>query len=156
MTETAKRRRRWPWIVLAAVLLPVCGSMAWRCRPLNTAERGMLGHWTFLESSIETRAVFYADRTFAIDGETVGSWSASPSTIWLRTPVTFAETAGLPWPTRLAFFIGHRLLSGSTGIEWDGPDRFILKEGPGGDMGTVFERATAEPPVADRQLAPSE
>ena len=155
MTETAKRRRRWPGIVLAAVLLPVCGSMAWRFRPLNTVERAMVGHWTFLATSAETRASFSTDRTFKMD-EVVGSWSVSGSTLWLRTPFTFAQTAGLPWHGRLSLFIGSRFATGSAQIQWDSPDQFILKEGQFSDRATVFRRATAEPPVADRPPAPLE
>lgn len=45
MTETVKRRHRWAWLVLAAVLLLVGGRVAWRSRPLNAIERRLVGDW---------------------------------------------------------------------------------------------------------------
>lgn len=46
-----KRRRRWPWMVLAALVL-VGGPLGWRFRPMNGAERQLVGTW---EESPETR-----------------------------------------------------------------------------------------------------
>lgn len=159
MTETVKRRRRWPWLVLSATLLLACVPIAWRLRPLNTAERALLGDWTALEGldgSVRTSTTFYADRTFAMDEELVGSWNASTSVVRLHTPLTLAQTAGYPWHIRLGVFIESRLASKSVEIQWDGPNRFTIKEGPPYNRETVFERGTAEPLVADLPVAPPE
>lgn len=44
MNEIAKRRR-WPWVVLAALLIVGGGPIAWRLRPLNAEERSVIGIW---------------------------------------------------------------------------------------------------------------
>lgn len=45
MTEIVKRRRRWPWVVLAAMLIVCGGPVAWRFRPLSAEERSVIGIW---------------------------------------------------------------------------------------------------------------
>ena len=44
MTDVAKRRR-WPWRILAAVLVLSGGVIAWQFRPHNSIERGLVGTW---------------------------------------------------------------------------------------------------------------
>lgn len=51
MPETVRTRRRWLWMVLAALVL-VGGPLGWRFRPMNGAERQLVGTW---EESPETR-----------------------------------------------------------------------------------------------------
>lgn len=46
MTETVQRRRRWPWMLLAALVLSIGGPVVWRLRPLNAEERAVVGVWT--------------------------------------------------------------------------------------------------------------
>lgn len=48
MTETVKRRRRWPWVVLTTVLIAVAWPLAWRYRPLNAEEQRLVGTWRSL------------------------------------------------------------------------------------------------------------
>jgi len=69
MSETVKNRRRWPWLVLFVLALLIGGPLAWRLRPLNSAERALLGEWYGAKASVRGRAVrgtviFSADRRF--------------------------------------------------------------------------------------------
>jgi len=45
MAETVKRRRRWPWGLLAALVLLIGCPVARRLRPLNAEERAVVGVW---------------------------------------------------------------------------------------------------------------
>jgi len=63
MTETGRRRRRWPWVVLAVVLLLVGGPIAWRFRPLNATERKLVGIWASASSPVQ-KMRFTAARGF--------------------------------------------------------------------------------------------
>lgn len=85
MTERSKRRRRWPWIGLAVVLLCVSGSLAWRYRPLNRTERALLGKWRPDEFS---RTANPADRiTLTADRRFV--WRMDDSGTAIRVPFTY-------------------------------------------------------------------
>jgi len=91
MSESVKKRRRWPWAILVAVLLLFSGPVAWSFRPLNATERALIGTWrlnAYNGTSSSHRRCFRADRTFeeivCSNGQTsttTGSWTASPESI---------------------------------------------------------------------------
>ena len=96
MSETVKRRRRWPCMVLIAVLLLVGGPIAWRYRPLTPTEFTLLGTWTFEDDGAQYEITLTPDRRFVEQTTTYtrdadgnfraatwsGSWSASGSTLF--------------------------------------------------------------------------
>ncbi len=45
MNETTQRRRRWPWLIVAAILLLIGGTASWSRRPLSASESALLGVW---------------------------------------------------------------------------------------------------------------
>lgn len=45
MPSTTPKRRRWPWVILAGVLLLVGGPIVWQFRPLNATEKALVGVW---------------------------------------------------------------------------------------------------------------
>lgn len=147
MSETTKKRRRWPWVILVALVLLIGGPIAWRCRPLTAVERAILGKWTRHDSADEYTVTFSGNRTFSMDDEVVGTWSASGSSFSLRIPLTIEDTAGRPFLNRVSLFLGNMLLSGTAEIRWDTPDRFsLIVEGPGE---VEFQRITADLPDPD-------
>lgn len=148
MTESGTKRGRWPWIALATAVLFVGGPLAYRLRPLNAAERSLVGHWAASSNIDELSAIYYSDRTFKMDG-LVGSWSASNSAISTRTPMAFSETAGMPWQHRVSLYLGSRLFADTVEIRWDGPDRFhaVGTYAAEGEPELSFSRSVAEPPV---------
>ena len=83
MIETVQKRRRWPWAVLAAVLLLIAAPIAWRSRPLNAAETALVGRW--VRAADGWSMEFRSDRIF-FEGPPPGpdpplEWSASEHTI---------------------------------------------------------------------------
>ena len=62
VSDVAKRRRRWPWIVLAGVLLLFAGTLVWKRVSLNAAEQKLVGTWSGDRLGMEL--CFFADRRF--------------------------------------------------------------------------------------------
>lgn len=114
MTEAAKRCRRWPWIVPGIALLVVAGLVAWRFRPLNAAERALVGVW--LADDAVMHFHFSSDRKFKVEwqgpkspsdmfpaGIGIGTWSASADQIVIRSPSpTLSQVLRFDarWPVR--------------------------------------------------------
>ncbi len=110
MTESVKKRRRWPWLVLASVLLMVVGGFPFtsRYRPLSHTERRLVGVWTtplpqtdaIADTTSTLHYYFNADRTYVIviesrlpppadstrvvrQADAQGRWSCSESAVTL-------------------------------------------------------------------------
>ncbi len=62
MSGTPMKRRRWPWIMLAAVVLFASPPLAWQYRPLNATERRLVGTW--ITPQTDEIYVFTSDRRF--------------------------------------------------------------------------------------------
>jgi len=128
MSETAKRRRRWPWLFLAALLVLVGGPVAWQFRPLTPAERALVGHW---RSSVHDADYHLSsDHRFQLtldlgDQESLpvrGSWTASGSSFHVR-----AVPGGSPWKNPLRHWCAWiSAPTESANIRLDGPDRFWM------------------------------
>lgn len=130
MSETVTRRRRWPWVVLAMVVLLVAGPLAWKYRPLNATERKLVGVWA-LVSQPEQKIRFSPSRrignnmhsttSLATGVETTefgdfqdfGSWAASSRGV--RVDLDPELMPPQPWFERVQF-VFLRLF----GIEEDG------------------------------------
>ncbi len=138
-----KKRRRWPWVVLVTTLVIVGGPLAYRFRPLNAAERALVGRWTDNGGEFATIFQLNPDRTM-VEDETVGSWSASGTALYLHTPLEATE--GLHWRARVSLYLSN-IFSPRIDIRWDGPDRFYIKGATRGEI--RFTRDTAESPVTD-------
>ena len=123
MSEAAKRRCRWPWVVLAAVLLLVAGSITWRFRPLNATESALVGHW--LDPAANVQVEFRSDRRLLADGQDIAAWSASEKAISLRYPPAFGDNASLHWPKRLVLYFRMLVVPLPYEFEWDGSYRMI-------------------------------
>ncbi len=143
MTETGTKRRRWPWAVLATALVIVGGPIAYRFRPLNAAERALVGRWTDNGGEFATIFQLNPDRTM-VEDETVASWSASGTALYLYTPLEATE--GMHWRARVSHYLSN-FLSPRTEIRWDGPDCFYVKGETRGEIRYI--RDTAESPVND-------
>lgn len=90
MSGTRKKRRRWPWILLAAVVLFAGPPLAWRYRPLNATERGLVGTW--ITPQTDEIYVFTPDRRFRYSlgvrpRSTIleGSWQGGGGHLQLRS-----------------------------------------------------------------------
>ena len=111
MTETAKRRRRWPWIVLAGVLILIAGALAWPFRPLNPTEQQLVGRWLY---GSEVHIQFDANRRYHVPMFTTksgiseltfqerGNWTASDGQVTLFYD---ALDENLPWRVRASNFV---------------------------------------------------
>ena len=123
--STVGRRRRWPWVVLAAVLVLVGGPLAWRFRPLNATEKRLVGRWqsTFVDGSIYE---FRPDRRWkhSLFGER-GSWTAANGEISFRLDPSSPPLTVQPWLGRLKTFI-TRLDPSRVTIILDGPDLLLM------------------------------
>jgi hypothetical protein len=89
MTETVKKRRSWPWVVLSLGAVVLSGRFAWQNRPLNETEIWMLGPWTnwgadnpgnFFPESFQ----FEPDRRYSYNSDETGTWSAAGDEVQLR------------------------------------------------------------------------
>ena len=125
MTETAMHRRRWPWLVLVAALILMGGAIAWRFRPVNTAESAFVGRWVV---NADWSFQFYRDHSVVTwSTSDVRTWSASERTLSISDGITFGDLAGLPWRVRLSTYFRHLRNPHSGEVIWDGPDRFWWK-----------------------------
>lgn len=124
MSETVQKRRRGPWLALAAVLLVAGGLIAWQYRPLNAAEKALVGRWTLL--SADRKFEFRSDRRLLLDGESAGTWSASANSLSLRSWMSVRYLSGRLWLDRIGVFFQTRLFPCSRDVTWVGPDRFAL------------------------------
>jgi len=126
MTEIAKRRRRWPWVAAAVVLLLVGGSLAWRFRPLNSAEKAFVGHW---HDGSTNGFRFDANHCCAGDGAggevVTGTWSARGNTLSIRFRTELKDYANLPWQMGLSRYLETLLSPPSGKVKWDGANRFF-------------------------------
>lgn len=146
MSETTTgKRRRWPWLLLAASLLLTGGSIEWRFRPLNSTERQLVGTWIHADGR-DTRLQFSETRQF--DGTAIRvltdplnrtvyifepvegvRWTASENRIQLR--LAGDAGAGLPILTRLSIPF-RNLVLGKNVVEMpltiEGPDRIIVSD----------------------------
>lgn len=84
MPPSPTQRRRWPWVVGAALLLLIGGPIAWMSR-LNSMERALVGKWMTREGYV----TLDANRRFSIryretwsDPESTGSWRANETQIF--------------------------------------------------------------------------
>lgn len=141
MTETVRKRLRWPWMALAVVLLLVGGPIAWRFRPLNKSERRLLGTFevSFRDGVLGLQTpgfvleevTFYSNRQYVrriLDvGHPVvqrGSWEAGQDTITLK-PIS-PTGIGVPWHARLRAYVSELLQPRREAMGWDGPDCFWM------------------------------
>lgn len=147
MTETAKKRRRWPWAILVVVLLLAGGRIAWRFRPLNAAELAIVGKWAVTEPSGPI-AHFRPDHSVFLDGREIAEWSASANSLSLKYRVSIGDYPTLKWSARLSAYIKLRLFPQSYELTWDGADHFSL------DIGEFYRVPDAVPQVADRPASP--
>ena len=124
MSETVQQCRRGPWLALGAVLLVVGGLIAWQYRPLNGAEKSLVGRWTLVgaEEQVELRS----DRRLLCGGEPAGTWSASANSLSLRSWMSVRYLSGRLWLDRIGVFFQTRLVPCSRDVTWVGPDRFAL------------------------------
>lgn len=83
-------KRRWPWVVLAVVVLFAGPPLAWRYRPLNATERRLVGTWITPQALEVYR--FTPDRRFQYTWVTQtnspkmeGSWRCSADRIHLQS-----------------------------------------------------------------------
>jgi len=126
MSDTVKKPRRWPWIVLAAVLLLICGPIAWRTRPLNATERRLVGHWRCKDRDLMLSLA--ANRRFQMAEIPVnalpleGRWTATASSL-IIVPDAAPET---PLLTRAYSLASHLLSPVSTSLRWHGPDQITV------------------------------
>lgn len=121
MTETAKKRCRWPWFVLAAVLLLVAGTLAWQFRPLNATEQKLVGAWLckFRGQTYrfaENRRYQFIDSE--LDATQEGSWKATDSSLVLR-PDSDPESSLLD---RANWFVAGLLYPKTSTLEWRSND----------------------------------
>lgn len=126
MTETVKKRRRWPWVVLSAILVLTAGAMAWHFRPLNTAEKALVGSWRPPGALSDTEYRFDADRRCFFGGNYYGRWSASKDTVFVGAPVPFKVLARAPWHFRLAMYFESLVTPHAISINWDGENRVFI------------------------------
>jgi len=81
MSETVRKRRRWPYVFIGLILLAIAVPFAWAYRPLNAAERELVGTWAKVDSPGE-RLNLGADRTYTWTGiSTLTFPDAPPKTI---------------------------------------------------------------------------
>jgi len=63
MTETVKKRCRWPWVIGTVALALIGGPIAWEFRPLSATEKRLVGDW-YDPIQPEAGIRFYGDRRY--------------------------------------------------------------------------------------------
>ena len=144
MSETVTRRRRWPWVVLAVVVLLVAGPLAWKYRPLNATERKLVGVWA-VASKPEQKIRFSPSRRIGNnmhsttslatgvettefgDFEDFGSWAASSRGV--RVDLDPELMPPQPWFERVQFVFLHLFGIEDDGfpITFDGEDHLVFE-----------------------------
>lgn len=143
MSETVTRRRRWPWVVLAVLLLLVAGPLAWKYRPLNATERKLVGAWAPV-SEPNNRVRFMAthrvgrnsrSRVLLPTGgveddirhfEEFASWTANSNELRLTLDTEFTGSVSLPFRIQ---FMCYRLLgltAETTPISFEDENRLVV------------------------------
>ena len=151
MSVSVKKRRRWPRIVLAGLILIVGAPIAWRFRPLSAAERTLVGRWgstdglssfdlsanrRFHWESVDKGFVYGLSATHRsqpilfhmVDSRFLtmdGHWSATRSFLSFRDDVEPDNFPFLPWLGRMRAYAVVTFAS-TAEVHWDGPDRFEL------------------------------
>ena len=143
MTETVTCRRRWPWMVVVTVVLATGIPVAWRLRPLNQAERKLVGVWTedIPKTDIPGRYQFRPDRTFLYelhDGDwgqlRSGHWWCSGDQLLLRD--SFVSLYGWSDPVNhIRELIFDRPTPAVSPLQFDHEGRFVY-------FGTRFRAGT--------------
>ena len=105
MADDLKKRRLWPYIAVALLLLFVGGPLAWLFRPLNATERKLVGTWLFVSDGTQ-RMQFRADRRLAYSNgqdpvEDIATWTAAEDGLRLRIFADDVRIAKLGWYARL-------------------------------------------------------
>ncbi len=155
MSGTIPKRRRWPWIILAAVLLFVGGPVAWQYRPLNATEKALVGVWrggwptitelTFSPDRRYRRLIVRNQDRWPLSG---GAWHAADQQISMKQ--TFQERPDPPaFLARLERYFRRPKRSR---IEFLDADRFRLIESDGDTI--EFRREATETPYAGPILIP--
>lgn len=144
MSETVTRRRRWPWVVLAVLLLLVAGPLAWKYRPLNATERKLVGVWA-VASKPEQKIRFSPSRrignnmhsttSLATGVETTefgdfqdfGTWAASSDGVRFDPDPEFMPPQ--PWSERVqvVFLRLFGIEDDRLPIRFDGKDHLVFE-----------------------------
>lgn len=124
-----KRRRRWPWILLAIGLLLVGGPFALQLRPLNPTERALVGTWSEPAHGIRYRLT--ADRQVEMSNlsqawTSTGQWSASGDSLSLSPGTSAHIVAKRPWYLNLPFSLLRPFARRTYPLRLDGRDRIWL------------------------------
>lgn len=134
MTEALKKRRRWPWVLVALVLM-TAASFAWRSRPLNEMERALVGEWRSADPDRKLHVAIQLAanrryRTTVSGNETgtgTGRWTARGNTICFGQDVSFWGETGMPWRIRFQNCFNTLLTVETVDFRVDGPDRVWLE-----------------------------
>ena len=150
MSVTAKKRRRWPWILLG-VLLAAGGPLSWHLRPLNSTERSLIGRWKsvrgiatvtlssdgrFRWESVDEKFIEGFSATHRsqpllrhmVDSRLLtmeGTWSATSSSLSFHDDVDGDNFVFLSWLGRLRAYVVSTY-SSTTEVLWHSPERFEM------------------------------
>ena len=119
------KRRHWPWLVLAALLLVVAGPRLWRFRPLNATEKSLVGRWqSTRDGPIYT---FRADRSYECSFifDSWGTWTAANGEISFQYPLSFPSPRGQSWLGRFKTFYSQLHPTRVT-FNLHGPDLLLM------------------------------
>ena len=132
MNGPETKRRRWLWLLSAIGIAAIGGSLAWTFRPLNAAERRLLGTWTRMDDE-RVRFRFTADRRVqatvikTLQLEDYGDWHAADGSVVIRcTRVKNSATSAI----RSVAESPEAYLGRSHSLRFEGDDRAIIKSHP--------------------------